>query len=83
METPWDGGERPEVCSGSLGHMTKMAITPIYGKNPFKISETKGPMTLVCRGSLPRGYIHVYKHEKICIKWDFGDGFETCNGQND
>ena len=31
-----------------LGHMTKMATIPIYGKNPSKIffSRTKGPMTL-------------------------------------
>ena len=28
------------------GHMTKMAVTPIYGKNPSKIflSETCGPI---------------------------------------
>ena len=25
-----------KVCSGHLGHMTKMAATPIYGKNPSK-----------------------------------------------
>ena len=24
------------VCSRHLGHMTKMAAKPIYGKNPFK-----------------------------------------------
>ena len=37
-----------KVYSGHLGHMTKMAATPIYGKNPSKIffSGTKGPMTL-------------------------------------
>ena len=30
------------------GHMTKMATTPIYGKNPSKIffSGANGPMTL-------------------------------------
>ena len=45
MEPPWVGGTK--VCSGGLGHMTKMAATPIYGKNPLKIfSGTKGPMTL-------------------------------------
>ena len=26
-----------KVCSGHLFHMTKMAATPIYGKNPSKI----------------------------------------------
>ena len=33
---------------GGLGHMTKISITPLYGKNLLKIffSGTKGPMTL-------------------------------------
>ena len=31
MEPPWDGGTK--VCSNGPGHMTKMAVTPIYGKN--------------------------------------------------
>ena len=46
METPKDVG--PEVCSNGLGHMTKMAATPIYVKNPLKIffSRTSRPMTL-------------------------------------
>ena len=30
-----------------LGHMTKVATMPIYGKNPLKIfTKTKGPMAL-------------------------------------
>ena len=32
MESHWDGGTK--VCSRGLGHMTKMATTPIHGKNP-------------------------------------------------
>ena len=46
MEPQWDGGTK--ICSRGLGHMTKMAVTPIYGKDPSKIffSITKGPMTL-------------------------------------
>ena len=46
LEPPWVGGTK--VCSGYLGHMTKMAATPIYGKNPSKIffSRTNRPMTL-------------------------------------
>ena len=37
-----------KVCSNGLGHMTKMAAMPIYGKNPKKIffSRTRRPMTL-------------------------------------
>ena len=42
----WDGGTK--ACSRGLGHMTKIAATPIYGKNPSKIffSGIKGPMIL-------------------------------------
>ena len=45
-EPQWDGGTK--VCSRGLGHMTKMATTPMYGKNPSKIffSRSKRPMTL-------------------------------------
>ena len=34
-------------CSRYLGHMTKMAATPIYGKNPSKIFifRTDGPIS--------------------------------------
>ena len=35
VEPPWEGGTK--VCSRPLGHMNKMAATPIYGKNPSKI----------------------------------------------
>ena len=33
VEPPWVGGTI--FCSRHLGHMTKMAATPVYGKNPF------------------------------------------------
>ena len=49
MEPQWDGGTK--VYSRGLGHMTKMAATPIYGKNLQKSSpEPKGqrPCGLVC-----------------------------------
>ena len=43
VEPPWVGGTI--FCSGHLGHMTKMAAMPIYGKNPSKIfSRTGGPI---------------------------------------
>ena len=46
METRSDGGTK--VCSNGPGHMTKMAATPIYGKNPSNIlsSPEPEPMTL-------------------------------------
>ena len=31
MELSWEGGTK--VYKNGLGHMTKMAATPIYGKN--------------------------------------------------
>ena len=45
MKAPWAGGTK--VCSGGLGHMTKMAAMPIYDKTPIKIFYgTKEPMIL-------------------------------------
>ena len=35
VEPPWVGGTK--FCSRHLGHMTKMAATPIFGKNHSKI----------------------------------------------
>ena len=42
VEPFWVGGTK--VCSNGLGHMTKMAAMPIYGKNLKKSSslEPKG-----------------------------------------
>ena len=42
----WTGGGA-NVCSEHLGQMTKMAATPIYGKNPSKtsFSGTGGPIS--------------------------------------
>ena len=37
VEPPWVGGTK--VCLRHLGHMTKMAATPIYGKSPQKSSS--------------------------------------------
>ena len=49
VEPLWVEGTK--VCSWDTGHMTKMAATPFYGKNPSKIffSRTRGPIsTKVC-----------------------------------
>ena len=41
-----------KVCSNDLGHMTKMAATPIYGKKTLQKSspepEYRWPWDLVC-----------------------------------
>ena len=53
----WVGGTK--VCLRHLGHMTKMAAMPIYGKNPLKIffSRTRGLISMKLgvkhRGLLP------------------------------
>ena len=41
VESPWVGGTK--VCSWNLGHMTRMATTPIYGK-PFQKSSSPEPV---------------------------------------
>ena len=44
-------GERKFVQMVLDVHMTKMATTPIYGKNPLKISRTRRQMNLGFGGS--------------------------------
>ena len=46
METPFD--KLAKIYANCFGHMTKMATTPIFGKNPFKKknSRTRRLMTL-------------------------------------
>ena len=39
VEPHWEGGSK--VCINGTGHMTKMAATPIYGKNLQKSSSTE------------------------------------------
>ena len=45
VEPPWEGGTK--VCINGPGHLTKMAATPIYGKNLKKIffSRAGGPIS--------------------------------------
>ena len=45
VEPPLVGGTK--VCSRHLGHMNKMTVTPIYGKNSSKIffHRTGGPIS--------------------------------------
>ena len=52
VEPPWEGGTK--VYINGPGHMTKMAATPIYGKNPSKIffSRTSRPIFKVKFGNL-------------------------------
>ena len=46
MKNPYD--KLAKIYAKYFGHMTKMAATPLYGKNPLKIflSRTRRPMTL-------------------------------------
>ena len=46
MTTPYDWFVK--ICTNCYGHMTKIATTPIYGKNYLNIifSGTKTPMAL-------------------------------------
>ena len=46
MKTSYD--KLAKIYAKYFGHMTKMAATPIYGKNHLKIffSRTRRPMTL-------------------------------------
>ena len=48
LETTWPVlTKEMKICERDAGHMTKMAATPIYGKNSSKIffSWTRGPIS--------------------------------------
>ena len=47
MEPPWEGGKK--VYINGLGHMTKMAAMPIYGKN---LKKSSSPEQETCHVSL-------------------------------
>ena len=53
MEPPWVGGTK--VCPRLLGHITKMAATPINGKNPSKIFSGTGRPIFTKPGMKHRG----------------------------
>ena len=61
MKHLWEGGTN--LFINNSGHMTKMAVMPIYGKNPSKIffSRTTGPISTKL-GMKHRGleYYNVY-----------------------
>ena len=44
MEPQWDRGTK--VYSNGIGHMTKMAVIPIYGKNKKNSSSLEPEKTL-------------------------------------
>ena len=51
VEPPWEGGTK--FCINGPGHMTKVAATPIYGKN-LKKSSSPEPA-----GRFPRNLVYV------------------------
>ena len=54
MEPPWEGGTK--VYINGLGHMTKMAAMPIYGKNLTNYDGQESPMLHTkFRGNWPTG----------------------------
>ena len=94
VEPPWVG--ETKVCSWDLDHMTTMAATPIYSKNPSKIffSRTKGPMTLwlgmlhwglepiiVCSNDDPRLTLTYFTARSNLVSYAFIWG-KSFNGRN-
>ena len=47
--------------------------TDAQSDKKFLLTSTLSPLEAVC--PLPRGYIHVFNHEKNCIKSDFKEIF--------
>ena len=90
-EPPWVGGVK--VCSRHLGHMTKMAATPINGKTPSKIffSGTSGERfkrNLVCsmEDSCTSQFVQMMSWSDLDLfygKVKFGySGFSIGKGEN-
>ena len=50
VEPPWVGGTK--FCSRHLGHVTKMAVKPIYGKKTLQKSSSPEPA-----GRFPRNLV--------------------------
>ena len=66
VEPPWVGGTI--FCSRHLGHMTKMAATPIYGKNPSKIFYSRTGMPIFTK-------LGMYHGDTV----DFSETIEACD----
>ena len=84
VEPPWVGGKK--FCPRHLGHMTKMAATPIYGKNPSNIffSRTGVPIftklgmknrelqpTIVCSNDDPGVTLTYFTARSNLVTWAF------------
>ena len=60
MEPPWEGGKK--VYINGLGHMTKMAAMPIYGKNLKKSSSLEPEVrTMILKLGLYHLGLKLYK----------------------
>ena len=57
VEPPWEGGTK--VYINGPGHMTKMAATLIYGKNPLKIISRTGRPIFTKLGMQHRGHLPI------------------------
>ena len=73
VKLPWSEGTN--FCSRDLGHNTKIAVTPIYGKSPSKI--------FFCRTSRPialeLGILHPINTSTTLFQADYKAVSETCN----
>ena len=68
MKTPYD--RLAKIYNNCTGHMTKMATTPIYGKNPLNVffSGTKR-LTLTYFRARSNLIPNAFIWEKSCIKY--------------
>ena len=66
VEPPWEGGTK--VCINGSGHMTKMAVMPIYGKTFKNLLLQTGSPLILNLGMQHRGL----KFYKVCINGEPG-----------
>ena len=71
----WEKGKTMDISETIVVYDLKVATDDPSVKK-FLLPSKLCPLGTVC--PLPKGYIHVFNHEKNCIKSDFKD-IETCN----
>ena len=59
VEPPWEGGKKVNI--NGLGHMTKMAATPIYGKNLNKNFSYRTNSPMIMKLGMEHYVLKLYK----------------------
>ena len=76
----WEKGKTMDFSETIVIYDLKLATDDRSDKT-FLLTSKLCPLGAVC--PLPRGYVHVFSHEKNCIKSDFKDIFLNLQQMNE